>query len=777
MSLHLSRIYQTGADALDIGLSDSEIVTNAAGTFVIMTSGAAGGLSVYRVLPNGSLALHDTLVFPDALHQIAGPTLAFAEIDGAPVVFIGGTADHAFGYTLTPDGGIGPMQMVEWHAMEAAAHGAAPGALEAWGQISAQTGMAFHAPIATDNLVALHNLATPSADFILSLDGSSGQMFSHGIGPGNTYTQVASLSAAQGLALGTPTAMEIATLGGQSYAVVASATGSSLSVIEVGPDGSLTPIQQLIDTASTRFANTQDLALVQQGDHVFVLAVGADHGVSLFRMLPDGQLVFLEAFSDDMGGALDTPTTVTATYDNGVLNVFVGTQHVSAMVHLQSDQGNLGVVANSSAFGADLLAGGNGDDVLLALSDGDTLLGGNGQDILSSGAGQSTLTGGTASDLFVIRANSTRVTITDFHPGSDRLDLTDLPMLRNLGQLQITATATGALIRFRDTEIILTTFNAAPLTLADLFPNGLYGPDSMLIIAGETDPVPPPQPHGASFWGTNTHDSILGGAGDDTIRAARGNDTVRGNDGDDLIFGENGHNRLWGGIGDDTIHGGPRNDMIGGGPDADLLFGGDGLDSLYGGSGDDTLHGEGGDTRLWGMSGNDLIHGSTLGGRIGGGGGDDTIHGGSANDTIYGGAIAGNDEIDGGAGNDEIWGMDGNDTLVGGPGNDFIGGGHGDDRVIGDSGDDTVRGGAGPDTFVFRDGDDTLLVEDFAHTDTDILELDAALWGGGLTAWQVVSIYGAVTPEGLVLDFGSGDVVTLAGLSDLSALADHIQIV
>ena len=777
MSLHLGGVYQAGADALDIGLSDSEIVTNGAGTFVIMTSGAAGGLSVYRLLPDGQLALHDTQVFPEALQPGLVADLTVAVIDGAPVIFIGGDTDHAFGYSLQADGRIGPFQTIEWHAMETAAGLDAPGALQAWGQISAQTGMAFHAPIATDNLVAVHNVPSPSVDYVLSLDGSSGQLFSHSAGFGATYTLVASLGASEGLALSTPTAMEIANLGGAAYAVVASATGSSLSVVQVGSDGSLTPIQQLIDTGSTRFANVQDLTLVQNGEHIFVLAVGADHGVSLFRMLPTGHLVFLEAFSDDMGGALDTPTTITASFQNGVLHAFIGTQHTSEMVHLQSVQSNLGMVASSSATGADLLAGSNGDDILMAGSGGDTLLGGGGHDILSSGTGQSTLTGGAGNDLFVIRAHSTRVTITDFQPGLDRLDLSDLPMLRNMGQLQITPTATGAVIEFRDTEIILHSSGSGPLTMADLFPNGLYGPDTMLIIFGEIDPVQPPPPPGHAFWGTNTHDSIIGGEGNDTIRAGRGNDTVRGFDGDDLIFGENGHNRLWGGAGNDTIYGGPGNDQIGGGPGNDLLFGGAGNDSMYGGSGDDTIHGEGGDTRLWGMGGNDLIYGSDEGGRIGGGGGNDTIYGGPGNDTIYGGQIAGNDFIDGGAGDDEIWGMEGDDTLIGGPGNDFLGGYLGDDRFHGGPGDDTVRGAQGADTFVFLDGDETLLIEDFTFTDNDTLELDSALWGGGMTPAQVVSLYGAVTPGALVLDFGGGDIITLSGLSDLPMLAEYIHIV
>lgn len=777
MSLHLEGVYQTGADALDIGLSDSLVVANGAGTFVIMTSGIAGGLSVYRLEADGRLSPHDTQVFPLALQTGLGGTITFAEIDGTPVVFIGGDDNEAWGYAFEPDGQIGPLHSYDWATVQAAAATDAPGALQAWGQFSGVTGLAAQMPVPADNLVAVHNLGAAQTGYMLSLDGAAGQVFSHSVGSDGGYVQIAALGAAEGLAISNPTAMEIANFGTTSFAIIASATGSSISVVEVGFDGSLAPVQQLIDTASTRFANVQDLTLVQNGDHVFVMAIGADHGVSVFRLLPDGHLVFLETFEDDLGGALDTPTTINAQFQNGMLHAFIGTQDTAALLHLQSDQSNLGQVLIGSAQGADLLSGGTDDDILMAGSGGDTLLGGGGNDILSSGTGQSTLTGGTGNDLFVIRAHSTRVTITDFQPGVDRLDLSDLPMLRNMGQLQITTTATGAVIEFRDTEIILHSSSGGPLTMAELFPNGLYGPDTMLIISGEIDPVPPPAPPGNAFWGTNTHDSILGGEGNDTIRAGRGNDTVRGYDGDDLIFGENGHNRLWGGAGNDTIHGGPGNDQIGGGPGNDLLFGGAGNDSIYGGSGDDTIHGEGGDTRLWGMGGNDLIYGSDEGGRIGGGGGHDTIYGGPGNDTIYGGQIAGDDFIDGGAGDDEIWGMEGDDTLIGGPGNDFLGGYLGDDRFHGGPGDDTVRGAQGADTFVFLDGDETLLIEDFTFTDNDTLELDSALWGGGMTPAQIVSIYGAVTPGALVLDFGGGDMITLSGLSDLPMLADYIHIV
>jgi Ca2+-binding RTX toxin-like protein len=787
MSLHLEGVYQTGADALDIGLSDSLVVANGAGTFVIMTSGIAGGLSVYRLEADGRLSPHDTQVFPSALQTGLGGTITFAEIDGAPVVFIGGDDNEAWGYAFEPDGQIGPLHSYDWATVQAAAATDAPGALQAWGQFSGVTGLAAQMPVPADNLVAVHNLGAAQTGYMLSLDRAAGQVFSHSFGSDGGYVQIAVLGAAEGLAISNPTAMEIANFGTNSFAIIASATGSSISVVEVGLDGSLTPVQQLIDTASTRFANVQDLTLVQDGDHVFVMAIGADHGVTVFRLLPDGHLVFLETFEDDLGGALDTPTTINAQFQNGILHAFIGTQDTAALLHLQSDQSNLGQVLSSSLQGADLLSGSNGDDILLAGSDADTLTGGAGHDILSSGPGHSTLTGGTGNDIFVIRAESTRVEITDFRPGQDRLDLTDLPMLRNLGQVEVATTTTGAVIRFRDMEIVITAHNSAMLSLADLFPDGLFGADSMLIIAGETDPVPPPDPPpdpppppgppGVQMDGTNTHDSLLGGEGDDTLNGARGNDTIRGWDGNDLIDGGNGHDRLWGGAGQDTIYGGARNDMIGGGSGNDLLYGGTGNDSIYGGAGNDTIYGEQDDTRLWGMSGHDLIHGSTLGGRIGGGGGDDTVIGGSGNDTIYGGAVIGNDSIDGGSGDDMLWGMEGDDTLIGGLGDDFLGGALGNDRLHGGPGDDTVRGAEGADTFVFLDGDETLLIEDFSFADGDQLELDNTLWQAGLTLDQMLGIHGTVANGDIVLDFGDGDVITLAGLANIGLLADYITII
>lgn len=279
-----------------------------------------------------------------------------------------------------------------------------------------------------------------------------------------------------------------------------------------------------------------------------------------------------------------------------------------------------------------------------------------------------------------------------------------------------------------------------------------------------------------SIEGGNGFDSLRGGDGADTLEGGNGNDTVRGNDGNDLIDGGDGNDRLWGGANDDTITGGEGNDIMGGGSGMDELSGGIGNDSLYGGGDNDTLNGNDGVNALWGMGGNDEINASDNGDRIGGGGGEDTINGGAGNDTVYGGIFAGETTIYGNGGDDEIYGSIDNDTIYGGEGDDNIGGNLGDDRIIAGPGDDTVRGFDDADTFVFMDGHEGLTVEDFDFSENDRLELDADLWGGGLTTAAVISTYGNVVGGNLVFDFGDGDIVTLQGITDTAQMANYIDI-
>ena len=122
--------------------------------------------------------------------------------------------------------------------------------------------------------------------------------------------------------------------------------------------------------------------------------------------------------------------------------------------------------------------------------------------------------------------------------------------------------------------------------------------------------------------------------------------------------------------------------------------------------------------------------------------------------------------------------MGGNDRLDGGRGHDALTGGAGNDQLHGGLNNDTLTGGAGRDVFIFGNGGDLDRVSDFRLSQGDRLRLDDALWAeqGRLTAAQVVTRLAEVERGNVVLDFGGGDVLTLAGVTSLRGLAAAIDI-
>lgn len=166
-----------------------------------------------------------------------------------------------------------------------------------------------------------------------------------------------------------------------------------------------------------------------------------------------------------------------------------------------------------------------------------------------------------------------------------------------------------------------------------------------------------------SLDGGSGDDVIFGYRKADTITGGGGNDILYG---DDLGFdAAAGDDTLLGGAGSDTLYGGGRGDRLEGGDDNDFLYGGLGDDNLLGGAGDDILQGDdpgtSGNDKLDGDSGNDQLYGGggidTLGGGAGndlldGGTGDDVVTGGTGNDSLV--ASGANDRLDGGLDSDTV---------------------------------------------------------------------------------------------------------------------------
>ncbi len=260
---------------------------------------------------------------------------------------------------------------------------------------------------------------------------------------------------------------------------------------------------------------------------------------------------------------------------------------------------------------------------------------------------------------------------------------------------------------------------------------------------------------------------------DDVVVGTAEADVIDGLDGNDVISGLGGNDDISGSAGGDTITGGTGNDVLRGGTGNDKLKGGTGDDKIKGGSGDDILKGNGGDDILKGGTGDDLINGGGGNDLLKGQGGNDILKGGTGDDLLKGGA--GDDTLKGGSGADKLKGGTGADLLKGGGGADILNGGGGNDIINGGNGADKLTGGTGADKFVFAENHGTDRIVDF-DINHDTLSLDADLVGGMMSGSAVLADYADVTSNGVELDFGGGNVITLENLTSLSGLADNINI-
>lgn len=153
-------------------------------------------------------------------------------------------------------------------------------------------------------------------------------------------------------------------------------------------------------------------------------------------------------------------------------------------------------------------------------------------------------------------------------------------------------------------------------------------------------------------------------------------------------------------------------------------------------------------------SGNDRITGNVAGNSLTGNGGNDTLLG-----------LAGNDVLAGGLGFDRLIGGEGRDTLQGGVGRDYLDGGNGND---------VLSGGIGPDDFVFTAGRDQ--IRDFGN-DMDTIRVESDLFGAVPATWAEMEARGRVFADRVEFDFGNGNVLVVAGVTQLALLADDVVFV
>lgn len=542
-----------------------------------------------------------------------------------------------------------------------------------------------------------------------------------------SLTQTGMIGAQDGIGISAPAALETVTLGGDTYVIVASTTSSAISVLRADASG-LTPTDHVTDSLFTRFQSVIAIETVTVGDRAYVIAGGADDGISLFHLLPDGRLMLITSLADTAAMSLGNVSAIKAVNVGTEIQVFVASGNEDGLGQFQFVPGATGATQVGSA-GDDVLTGSSRDDILTGGAGDDQIFGGAGADILVDGAGQDTLTGGAGNDIFVLLMDGETDRVIDFTPGADRLDLSDFTLLYDVAQLSVTPTVTGAILSYGMETVEIFSASGSTLLQSDFSTaNTLNLPRSpvQLILNGRTEAG---TPGNDTLTGTVFSDQLSGLDGDDTLWGGESDDTLIGGAGADLLQGGNGSD--WAGYGDAASGvtadlaqpsrnlGDATGDVF---DQIENLAGSGFADDLRGDASGNVLDGQAGDDLLWGAAGNDFLNG---------GDGDDTLLGGAGADVLTGGAgldtadysdaaafvhadlsgMAGGsgyasgdtfagienlrgtaygDWLRGDGGANAIWGMSGTDTLSGGSGDDTLHGGAGADLLDGGTGFDTA---------------------------------------------------------------------------------------
>ncbi|MEI4473073.1 M10 family metallopeptidase C-terminal domain-containing protein [Frigidibacter sp. MR17.24] len=786
---------QIGGGVYAAGITQIETFVTATGVTLLTDNGENGGFDSYRLASGAKASALDSQKLPSTGNTLVPSVFGVARIgDEARLISPGGDGFDL--QNLAADGTIrrwgeaaGPGRATAFASdceiggrTVFVAEGDTIRSLRVNADFTfTQVGAAVRAPQYDGQTTAMTVAAVGGQRFLISASGFGDGLTAWRIDPvTGALSAKGAVGIDEGLGIDAPAALEAVTVGGRSYVVVAATGSGSLSVLALGSDGSLTPVDHVIDTLDTRFGQVVAMDVVSVAGRAFVLAGGGDSGLTLLELLPDGQLVWRETIVDTAGMTLDHVSAIRAIAVGSELQIFVASSTEPGLAQFGLSLTGLGGTIQATALGG-ALAGAGLDDLLIGGAGADQILGNGGDDILVDGAGSDTMRGGSGADLFVLSADGSRDVILDFEVGTDRLDLSHWSMLRSAAALGVQSTAWGAIVTWRDERLDVYSADGRSLSAAQLFPAGLEQPDRPLLVIGLPDI--PRATQGADrivlsspgLWldglggndtltGSVGSDTILGGAGHDLIdggdwadwlEGGTGNDTIRGGAGNDRVWGDLGRDRVMLGLGNDRYEDRDGTDVT----SADIVWGFAGNDTILCAAGNDTIYGEDGEDSLEGGIGNDQIWG---------GNGFDTILGGDGNDTVGGGN--GRDLIFLGAGNDLCYDSPqddpkGNDSIYGGDGNDTILARGGADRIWGEAGNDSLEGGAGADTIWGGDGDDVIRAGDGDDIVYGGTGRDRALLGAGNDWYEDEAGEGATAAD-IVWGFDGNDTIRTGGGAD-----------
>ncbi|MDQ8757648.1 cadherin domain-containing protein [Sphingosinicella sp. LHD-64] len=277
-------------------------------------------------------------------------------------------------------------------------------------------------------------------------------------------------------------------------------------------------------------------------------------------------------------------------------------QIIGPSSELQGTAGNDLLIGSDLGDPYEMIAGGDGNDVIVGLGGMNALDGGAGDDTFETGAGMDFIDGGTHTEI----GASDTAGDTVRYVGSGAAVTVDL-------RLGMAGTQSGG--------------------------------DAQGDYLTNIENVVGSQANGDNITGDDGGNRLIGLGGNDTLTGLGGKDVLLGDEGDDLLYGGVGDDNLSGGEGADQLWGDDDNDTIDGGAGNDILKGGGGNDVLVGGHGNDNLDGDSGEDELIGDVGNDVLNGGDGNDKLTGGLGNDQLDGSIGDDVYVFSAASGEDII------------------------------------------------------------------------------------------------------------------------------------
>lgn len=551
---------RSGDDDFVTGLTDVVALQTDRGVGLYSASGRDGGV----MLRDAGLRVVQTKAYDDAARLGAPVQLEATTINGREALFVVGPSQAGLrGFWREGDGRLGDRFTLAgpgteaMTALEAVSLGGGQvfytasrqtAGVSAWkiggtGRLERIDQIGVGLQTGGNDVFALEHLRVGGTDYLAAASTQGNGLHLYALANNGTARRVDSLDSGDGIATATPGKLAQVTVAGQSYLLLGSAGTSSVTVVAVGRDGRLHATDQVNDDLNTRFQSLSVLEAVVVNDRAYVVAGGADDGLSLMTLLPGGRLLHLQTIADDLQTALTNPAALSLTVSGGKIALhsagLTGDRFGASGLgrfEIDPDAGGTAGVNRWGGGGDDRLGGGVGSDRLIGGAGNDQLRGGGGADILMDGAGSDRLWGGAGPDIFVMTGDGAFDVIEDFEPGLDRIDLSQVGRFYSLDALGFASRADGADIAFRGDTLRIRTADGTRLRAEDFRDADLMG-----------------------LWHVETDNRPLG---DRQVTGSAGNDMIRGAEGADRIVGGAGADTIDGGSGNDVLLGGAWDEVV-----------------------------------------------------------------------------------------------------------------------------------------------------------------------------------------------------------------------